>query len=216
VSEGRTEPPHDQIDAIVAASEGIPGWIAGEDARELALASWAAAAGATIVEIGAFMGRCTVLLAAARRLRGSGKVFSFDPFDCSGDAFSVPRYRALLKAAGDASLAAAFSRNIARLGLESWVETITATAAEGAAGWNRPVDLLLLDGDQSPEGARQAFEQWVPFLKPGGTIVLRNTRDRTYAEGHDGHRKLAVEELVPPRFNGFRQVGATSFAIKAF
>jgi hypothetical protein len=55
----------------------------------------------------------------------------------------------------------------------------------------------------------------VPFLKPGGTIILRNTRDRVYEEGHDGHRRLVAEELVAPRFEAVRQVGATTFAIKS-
>jgi hypothetical protein len=205
----------DRIREIVAASTTVPGWTEGEDARRLVLAALEAEDDATIVAIGAFMGRCTVLLGAACRLRGSGKVFSFDPFDCSGDAFSVPHYRDIVRAAGAPSLEAAFRRNIASLGLDPWVEASKATAAEGAANWVRPIDLLLLDGDQSPQGARDAFERWVPFLKRGGTIVLRNTRDRNYAEGHDGHRRLAVEELVPPRFSDIRQVGATTFALKA-
>ena len=206
----------DHLDSIMAASAAIPGWLEGEEAREVALASWAAAAGATIVLIGAFMGRSTVLLAAPRRLRGSGKVYCFDPFDCSGDAFSVPYYQSLLKATGLDSLEAAFDRNIARAGLEAWVEKSKSTAAEGAARWTRPVDLLLLDGDQSPQGARDAYERWVPFLRAGGMLILRNTRDRKYAPGHDGHRRLAVEELIPPRYSEIRHLGATTFAVKAF
>jgi hypothetical protein len=57
---------------------------------------------------------------------------------------------------------------------------------------------------------------WAPFLKRGGLLVLGNTRDREYAEGHDGNRRLAMEELVPPLYSGVRRVGATTFAIKQF
>jgi len=88
-------------------------------------------------------------------------------------------------------------------------------AAGVAATWELPIDLLLLDGDQSPRGAREAFDSWVPFLKPGGIIVLRNTKPREYAEGHDGHRRLVVEQIFPPRFTDVRLVGATTFARKA-
>ena len=160
------------------------------------------------------MGRCSVLLAGPRRLRGNGKLHCVDPFDCSGDGFSIPYYLKELEAVGHATLEEAFQANIARMQLQQWIEVHKGTAAGVAAQWTKPIDLLLLDGDQSPEGAREAFEAWVPFLKAGGTIVLRNTRDRVYAEGHDGHRRLAVEEIVPPRFAEKRQVGATTFAIK--
>jgi predicted O-methyltransferase YrrM len=102
-----------------------------------------------------------------------------------------------------------------RNGLEDIVDIHQMRSAEAVRGWTRPIDLLLLDGDQSPQGARAAFEAWEPFLKPGGIIILRNTKDRAYAEGHDGHRRLAVEALVPPRFVDKRQVNATTLAVKA-
>src|SRR5262249_31202132 len=41
---------------------------------------------------------------------------------------------------------------------------------------------------------------------------------RGYAEGHDGHRRLVLEEIVPPAYQEIRQVGATTeesrFAIR--
>ena len=70
-------------------------------------------------------------------------------------------------------------------------------------------------GRRSVAGRRAGgVEAWVGFLRPGGTIILRNTRDRDYAPGHDGHRRLAIEELVAPRWREVRQVGATTFAVK--
>jgi hypothetical protein len=202
------------IEEIVAASASVPGWTKGEDARQVALASFALPDGATIIETGVYMGRCTVLLAGARRLRGSGRVHCIDPFDGSGDAFSRTHYLEGLEATGMASFEAAFRRNIASFDLEPWIEVHRDTDVRLAAVWSKPIELLLLDGDQSPRGARAAYEAWVPFLQEGGTLVLRNTRDRKYAEGHDGHRRLVLEEIHPPRYTNIRQVGATTFAIK--
>jgi Methyltransferase domain len=206
----------DSLDEIVAASASVPGWIEGEDAREVAQASFSLREGAAIVEVGAYMGRCTVLLAGARRLRGSGIVHCIDPFDCSGDAFSVPHYLDGLRATGMDSLEDAFRHNTARFDLDRWIEVHRGTELEVAASWSQPIDLLLLDGDQSPSGARAAYERWMPFLKRGGIIVLRNTRDRKYAEGHDGHRRLVLEEIRQPHFRDIRQVGATTFAIREY
>ena len=81
--------------------------------------------------------------------------------------------------------------------------------------WTQPIDLLLLDGDQSPEGARSAYDAWAKCLKPGGILVLRNSGAHDYAEGHDGHRRLAVAEVVPGRYEEIRQLGDTMIARKA-
>lgn len=199
----------------IQISSTIPGWTRNEDAEELARASFSLSRDAIIVEIGAFLGCCTVLLAGARCVRGSGEVHSVDPFDCSGDAFSVSHYRDIVASLGGGSLRAHFEANIQRAGLSRWVQVHQGRAAEVAVSWELPIDLLLLDGDQSPCGAREAFGNWVPFLKPGGIIALRNTRPREYAEGHDGHRRLVLEQIFPPRFTDVRLVGATTFARKA-
>ena len=199
----------------IQMSSVIPGWTRNEDAEELAHASFSLVEDAVIVEIGAFLGCCTVLLAGARAVRDSGEVHSVDPFDCSGDAFSVPHYRQIVASLGGGSLRDHFEANIRWAGLTRWVHVHQGRAAEIAMAWDRPIHLLLLDGDQSPPGAREAFDSWAPFLKPGGIIVLRNTRPREYAESHDGHRRLVLEQILPPRFTDVRLVGATTFARKA-
>jgi MMP 1-O-methyltransferase len=203
------------LQEYIQMSSVIPGWTRNEDAEELARASFSLTGDVIIVEIGAFLGCCTVLLAGARCVQGSGEVHSVDPFDGSGDAFSVPYYQDIVASLGDGSLKDHFEANIRRAGLSGWVHVHQGRAAEVATTWERPIDLLLFDGDQSPCGAREAFDSWLPFLKPGGIIVLRNTKPREYAEGHDGHRRLVVEQIFPPRFIDVRLVGSTTFARKA-
>ena len=114
-------PPAGDIEQIVGASMTVFGWREGGALTEIALASWGLRSDATIVESGVFMGRSTALLAGARRLRGSGKVHCVDPFDCSGDAFSIPHYLQALKDAGGDSLEEVFRRNMTRLGIEPWI-----------------------------------------------------------------------------------------------
>ncbi len=200
--------------AVIETSAVIPGWTRGGDAAAVAAASFALGADAVIVEIGVFLGCCTVLLAGARRLRGNGVVHCVDPFDASGDAFSLPYYREILDSLGAGSLRQHFDANIAHAGLAEWIAVHPGRATDIAAGWSQPIDLLLLDGDQSPEGARAAYQAWEPLLKPGGTIVLRNTRPRAYAAGHDGHRRLAVEEIVAENYVDIRQIEDTTVARK--
>lgn len=203
------------LELYLRRSAEIPGWIRGEQAEALALASFALPGAPVIVQIGTFFGSAAVLLAGARRLQGSGRVYCIDPFDCSGDDFSVPHYRRILSEAGGGALREHFDRNIRRAGLQRWVEAIEGRAEDIAMGWNTPIDLLALNGDQSPAGARAAYRAWAPFLKPGGVIAVHNSAPGPHAPGHDGHRRLVEDEIRPPAYGDLRLVGATTFARRA-
>ena len=161
------------------------------------------------------MGRCTALFSLACRISCGGHVHTVDPFDCSGDEFSIPHYLEGLESSGFENLRGAFDHYVATYGEKDFCIVHVGTVGSVMSGWEEVVDVLLLDGDQSPEGAREAFDCCVPFLRVGGTLILRNTKDRQYAPGHDGHRRLVLEELTKPCFSSVRQVGATTIATKS-
>lgn len=209
---GREVPPRPPLATYLRLSEQVPGFTRGEETVALALASLSLPDQPNIVQIGTFMGSAAILLAGARRLRGSGIVHCVDPFDCSGDDFSVPYYRGLLAEAGGGSLRAHFERNIQTAGLEDWIEVHQGRAEEVADGWTASIDMLVLCGDQSPAGARAAYQGWSPFLKPGGIIVIYNSSPREYDPTHDGNRRIVVEEIVPPIYTDVGLVGYHTFA----
>ena len=196
------------------ASERIPGWFRGEEAEALACAGYSLPGAPVIVEIGSFLGSSTVLLAGSRKVNDSGKLYCVDPFDASGDSYSAPIYRQLLDSVGGGAVRERFDRNIAAVGLGDWVEARQGTASEIAETWTLPIDMLVLDGDQSRAGARAAWDGWARFLKPGGIIAIHNSNDRLFAADHDGQRRLAVEELTTPGFAEIRLVSTTTFAVK--
>jgi len=210
-----------KVDRIVmpwmAKSESVHGWCRGAEAYELFRTAYSRLPqDAIIVEIGAFIGSGSILLAGTRAERGGGKVHCIDPFDCSGDQFSVPIYQRLVKTAGPTmTMREIFDNNVARAGVAKWIVAHQCGAVEVARDWNDPIDLLFLDGDQSPAGARAAYEAWEPFLKTGGYIAVHNSADRKYARDHDGHRRIAVEEVKPPRFVDVQLIHSTTFAHKA-
>jgi predicted O-methyltransferase YrrM len=192
-------------------SRRVRGWTRGEEAVRLARAAYDLPKDAVIVEIGSFLGCSTVLLAGARQIRESGRVHCVDTFDASGDEFSVPIYRTI-RDSEKCTLRERFERNIERSGLRSRVEIHPGKAAEMAANWAGPIDLLFFDGDQSREGVRAAYEAWEPFLKDGGTLVLHNSRPGYRREGHDGHAVLAEELVRAPLYGDVEHVGTTTFA----
>jgi Methyltransferase domain len=195
-------------------SAAIPGWTRGAEAEELMRLSHALPAGAQLVEIGAFFGSGSILLAGARRLRGSGMVHCVDPFDGGGDAFSIPYYREILRHSGGGAPRDHFASNIRDAGLAAWVQIHQARAEELAGRWSGMVDLLFLDGDQSPASVREVYRGWIPYLKPGGVIALHNSGPSNRRPGHDGHRCVAEDEIRPPNFADIRLVGSTTFAVR--
>jgi predicted O-methyltransferase YrrM len=209
------------LDAVLRLSEKIPGWTRAEEAVALARLAHGLAPDAVIVEIGSFFGSGAVLLAGACKLRGSGKVpgeakvHCVDPFDGSGDAFSVPHYSAIIANYGTRPLRELFDENIRDAGLSEWVVTHQGRAEAVAAEWSTPIDLLFLDGDQSPVGARSAFEAWAPWLRPGGMIALHNSNPRHYDAEHDGNYRLVLEEIQPPRYVDQQVVGSITFGRRA-
>jgi len=199
---------------IVDISATVPGWRLAEESMALAAIAYELPAGATIVEVGAYMGRGTVVLAAARRLRGDGMVHAIDPFDCSGDEYSTPFYKQLLQEHGAASLQDVFRSHLTRFALENTVTVHPGQSRQIGSAWTDPIDLLLLDGDHSPAGAREAFETWVPFVRSGGTIAIDNSTEREYEPTHDGNYLIVKERVRPPLFSDITCVAHTTFCKK--
>ena len=125
----------------------------------------------------------------------------------------MPVYRAIANA-DERPLRQRFQANIDRAGLTGYVEVYEGTAASVGATWTVPIDLLFLDGDQSPDGARLAYDVWAPFLKVGGVIALHNSTERAYAPGHDGHHLLAVNAVRQPQYSDVSCVETTTFACR--
>jgi predicted O-methyltransferase YrrM len=204
-----------ELAPFVRIASKVPGWTRGRESEAMAQAAYDLPANAVIVEIGCFFGGASIVMAGARKLRGSGIVHCVDPFDGSGDPVSQPQYTAILVAFGGRPLQALFHENIDDAGLTEWVQAHAGTAEEIASGWSTPIDLLYLDGDQSPDSSRAAYDAWSPWLKPGGVVALHNSDPRDYDPGHDGHHRVAVESVQPPHYTNRMVVGSITFGRKA-
>jgi predicted O-methyltransferase YrrM len=200
---------HGRLGWYIWQSRRVLGWTRGAEAVALIRQAYALPASPTIVEVGAFLGCSTILLAGARKLRGSGRVHAVDPFDASGDAYSVPYYLAIA-GRGRATLRARFEANLRRAGVADRVELHQGRAEVVAAGWSAPIDLLFLDGDQSPAGAQAGYLAWARHLRSGAVIAVHNSV-ATEPE-HDGSRRLVEELIRPPDYRDLRLVDSITFA----
>lgn len=146
-----------------------------------------------VVEIGSARGRSTCFMGMALRENGGGVVYAIDPHAATqwNDADSVDTFEII-------------TTNIARLGLEEHVKILRTTSGEAARSWDKPIDVLFIDGDHSYEGVKRDWELFSPFVRRFGTVVFHDTLwdiqpDDRYARADMGVPRF-VEEL---RSQGF-------------
>jgi Methyltransferase domain len=47
---------------------------------------------------------------------------------------------------------------------------------DAAKNWNRPIDLLVIDGDHSEAGVQSDWDTWSQFIRPGGLVAFHDAR----------------------------------------
>lgn len=53
-------------------------------------------------------------------------------------------------------------------------EFIHAGSNEAVKNWNKPIDVLFIDGDHTYEGVKDDWENFSPFVKKGGWVVFHD------------------------------------------
>jgi len=195
-------------------SERVAGWTRGPEAEALMHVAYGLPPGASIVEIGVFLGSGTILLAGARKLRRSGMVHCVDPFDGSGDLVSVPEYSRILEEDTALTQVQRVRENLRMAGLANWVTVHQGRAEAVAALWDGAIDMMFMDGDQSPAGVESAYTSWAAWLKPSAVLALHNSIARSYAREHDGHFRLRERLLTSGEYVLTQETGTTSFLRK--
>ena len=118
----------------------------------------------TCMEIGSAQGWSTCHIGLALRENFQGQLYAVDPhlptaWNDIGAVDSLP----------------ILTRNLRRFGLEKCVSIIRATSEEAARDWDRPIDLLLIDGDHSYEGVKKDWTLFSPHLSSFGVAVFHDT-----------------------------------------
>lgn len=130
---------------------------------------------AVIVEIGSYAGGSTMILAEFASRYG-GKVFAIDPFHSD----NRPKY--------ESSYEAEFDANTAR-----WAHHIEkCKGSSGEIPWQRPIDMLFIDGDHSYEALARDLSRFVPYVKSSGIVALHDYKQ----SGKVGVRRNVDEKLL--------------------
>ncbi len=120
---------------------------------------WAAGR-STLVEIGVAEG--VSALALRESMSEQGTLFLIDPYHLS----RMPLFNFMKRAAHRAV-------ESCRRGRVVWIEEFSHEAVKN---WKEQIDLILIDGDHSEKGVEQDWNDWSPFIRPGGVAVFHDAR----------------------------------------
>jgi predicted O-methyltransferase YrrM len=153
------------------ALSGVPGWFEDDEAWALheVVRNHPASgvSGPTVVEIGSWYGRSTIVIARALQARGGGLVYAIDPH--SGTAIH--------EAEGVLDTYQAFLENVREAGVAEYVRPIRALSTMGRSQFAaRSVDVLLVDGAHEYDDVIRDIDDWSSALADVATVAFHDAR----------------------------------------
>ena len=133
----------------------------------------------TVVELGVDYGFSSYIFARA----GAKQVYGVDSFEGDPEAGKRDTYSAVLERQKE-------------LGIEN-LTLIRGYFADIAKTWDKPIDILHIDGRHRYEDVKEDYELWSKFVRPGGVILLHDTF--VFRENYGVHQFF--EEIKLPKTN---------------
>jgi predicted O-methyltransferase YrrM len=146
-----------------------------------------------IVEIGSFRGRSTLCFALGIKARRPTRIVAVDPhvYGTEGD----------------------LRENLAHFGVGESVELIVAPSVTAAGAWIGSVRIVFVDGHHGQSSVEADVDAWLPFLAPGGFLLLHDSTDLS---SFPGPAEVAKARLgVGPLFDAVGVVGGITWARRA-
>jgi hypothetical protein len=179
---------------ILTRMRTIEGWLADEEA-DLLIAATAKALTTheqphTIVEVGSYCGRSTVVFGSVvKTLSPDGKIYAIGPHDGKVGAMD----QGIIS--GEPTLKR-FNRNIEQAELTKYVEVIQKHSYE--VTWDKSIQFLFIDGLHDYTNVARDFFQFERWVVPGGYIAFHD-----YADYYPGVKSFVNETLAS---GGYRKV----------
>jgi predicted O-methyltransferase YrrM len=154
---------------VTARVADVEGWMSPGQASTLYDAARRCPPGGTIVEIGSFQGRSTIVLASAAS--PDVAVIAIDPH--AGNDRGPQEIDGYADAAADDH--AVFLANLERAGVADRVRHVRKFSDDALADVEAPIDVLYIDGAHRYGPARADIRDWGARVTGGGTMLIHDS-----------------------------------------
>ena len=182
-------------------TRAIDGWLADIEGKQLYHLAKACEGKGVIVEIGSWQGKSTVWLGKGAQAGHHPSIYAIDPHQ--GNVIMNESNPTM-------STLDTFNNNIRQAGLEQLVTPVVKTSVEAAKDFDRPIELIFIDGLHEYEHVKTDFEAWFPKVILGGIMAFHDTVGKA-----PGPRKLVDRYVYRSHsFKNVRFTGSITFAEK--
>jgi predicted O-methyltransferase YrrM len=150
----------------MALAEQLPGCLTRREAKLLAVLPYLDVKG-EILELGAFQGKCSIILAKSALAAGVDRTYACDPLLPLSSTLPVEAR------VSDVDLPQVLHQNLEAYGVADVVEFYRMKSSELARSWNRPLKCLWIDGDHRHSGISADVQLFSRFLVPGAVICVQ-------------------------------------------
>jgi len=161
---------------LLDAARRAPGFMPDEEGAALYAAAVAVGVPGPLLEVGSWMGKSALYLAAAARETGR-QVVTVDHHRGSEEHQPGWEYHdpsLVDPLVGRLDTLPSFRRTIATAGAEDVVVAVVSRSEVLAPLWTTPLALLFLDGSHTEESARRDQDAWVAKLAVGGSLAIHD------------------------------------------
>jgi MMP 1-O-methyltransferase len=163
-------------DSLLAAAEAAPGFMPADEGLALSAAARDVAVPGPLLEVGTWLGKSALYLAAAAAATGR-RVVTVDHHRGSEEHQPGWEYHdpsLVDPVAGRIDTLPGFRRTVVDAGVEDLVVAVVGRSEVVAALWSTPLALLFLDGSHTEESARRDQDAWVAHVAVGGTLAVHD------------------------------------------
>jgi hypothetical protein len=161
---------------LLAAAQAAPGFMPADEGRALYAAARDVGVPGPLLEVGSWLGKSALYLAAAARETGR-VVVTVDHHRGSEEHQPGWEYHdpsLVDPAVGRIDTLPGFRRTVVDAGAEDVVVAVVGRSEAVARLWGTPLALLFLDGSHTEESARTDQDAWLRHLAVGGTLAIHD------------------------------------------
>ncbi|MEM4318734.1 MAG: class I SAM-dependent methyltransferase [Candidatus Pacearchaeota archaeon] len=155
-----------EIEKVKRLTKKVEGWLSDNEGELLYNLAKNCKGKGVIVEIGSWKGKSTIWLAKGSQAGPKVPVYAIDPHTGSSEHKKAFRKVWTFEE---------FKRNIRRVKVDDIVVPIVKTSKEAAKDFDKPIELIFIDGAHEYEFVKKDFELWFPKVVDGGVMAFHDT-----------------------------------------